>query len=241
MFSGSAVVDWNNTAGLQTGPEPALIALFTAAGRPFTQGLAASNDRGRTWVKYTNNPVLGHIAGEIAIPKSSGTPRKINGVMPLYLDGNDFAFFSSPDLKSWTKLSQFHLPGDAECPNFFEVSVNGNPQDKRWVFYGANGVYVVGQFDGVTFTPAFPPRHLQQGNAWYASQVFSDIPKSDGRCLMIPWGRMTDSNLPLHQGMPFNQMMGLPRRTQSSPHRGRFVPRGQSRPRAGLLARGSPT
>ncbi len=56
MFSGSAVVDWNNTAGFQTGAEKVLVCIFTAAGSPFTQGLAYSNDRGRTWVKYEHNP-----------------------------------------------------------------------------------------------------------------------------------------------------------------------------------------
>jgi sucrose-6-phosphate hydrolase SacC (GH32 family) len=210
MFSGSAVVDWNNTAGFQSGPEPPLVAMFTAAGQPFTQGLAYSNDRGRIWTKYPGNPVLGHIAGENRDPKVVWYAPGKCWVMVLYLEGNDYAIFGSSNLKEWKKLGNVHLPGDSECPNFFQIPVDGNGQDTHWVFYGASGIYQVGKFDGTNFIATFPPRKLPQGNAWYASQVYSDIPKSDGRCIMIPWARMTDGNPPLYQGMPFNQMMGLP-------------------------------
>src|SRR5438132_5431207 len=63
MFSGSAVVDWDNTAGLQTGDEKVIVCIYTSAGKPFTQSIAFSNDRGRNWKKYDRNPVLKHIAG----------------------------------------------------------------------------------------------------------------------------------------------------------------------------------
>ena len=76
----------------------------------------------------------------------------------------------------------------------------------RWVFYGATGNYLIGKFDGTTFTPETKPQALQNGNAWYASQTYSDIPAADARRILIPWGRNGD----LHHGMPFNQMMGLP-------------------------------
>ena len=206
MFSGSAVVDWNNTTGFQTGTEKPLVAMFTAAGHPFTQGLGFSNDRGRTWTKYENNPVLPHIAAENRDPKMVWYAPDKKWVMALYLDGNDYALFTSPDLKQWKKLSDVHLPGDAECPNFFEIPVDGNRQDTRWVFFGATGNYLVGKFDGAAFTPETKPQALQHGNAWYASQVFSDIPAADGRTILVPWARNGD----LHHGMPFNQMMGLP-------------------------------
>src|SRR6478736_4206298 len=103
MFSGSAIVDWNNTAGFQTGKEPALVAMFTAAGKPFTQGLAYSNDRGRSWTKYEKNPVLGHLVHENRDPKVVWYAPKNKWVMSLYLDHNDFAIFSSTNLKQWVK------------------------------------------------------------------------------------------------------------------------------------------
>ncbi len=208
MYSGSAVVDWNNTAGFQKGEDPALVAMFTAAGRPFTQDLAFSNDRGRTWRKYPNNPVLGHLVAENRDPKVVWYAPGKKWVMSLYLDHHDFAIFESRDLKHWQKLQTFTLAGDAECPNFFEMPLDGDAHDPRWVFYGASGVYVVGKFDGRQFTPETQPRRLQNGNCWYASQVYSDIPAADGRCILIPWGRLPNGEI--FRGMPFNQMMGLP-------------------------------
>ena len=208
MFSGSAVVDWLNTAGFQAGKNPALVAMFTAAGHPFTQGIAFSQDRGRTWTKYEHNPVLDHIVGENRDPKVVWFAPEKKWVMALYLDRSDYALFSSADLKSWQKLSEVNLPGDSECPNFFQVPLDGDTRNPRWVFFGAGGVYLVGKFDGRKFTPETRPRRLHHGNCWYAAQVFSDIPARDGRCILIPWGRLPDGEI--FRGMTFNQMMGLP-------------------------------
>jgi sucrose-6-phosphate hydrolase SacC (GH32 family) len=208
MYSGSAVVDWENSGGFQTGSEPAMVAIFTAAGRPFTQGLAASNDRGRTWTKYEKNPVLGHIVHENRDPKVFWYAPQQKWVMALYLDHNDFALFSSRNLKQWEKLSDLKIPDDIECPEFFELAVDGNANDSRWIFYGANGRYLIGRFDGKHFAVESGPHSLQHGNCWYASQTFNDVP--DGRRILLPWGRMTERDVPFHQGMPFNQMMGLP-------------------------------
>jgi hypothetical protein len=79
IFSGSGVVDWNNTTGFQTGDEPPLITIFTysgacdagpwSEGQPFTQAIAYSNDRGRTWTKYEGNPVQGRVKGNNRDPK----------------------------------------------------------------------------------------------------------------------------------------------------------------------------
>ena len=204
MFSGSAVVDWNNTAGFQTGKEKPLVCVFTAAGKPFTQGLACSNDRGRTWTKYAHNPVLPHIVGENRDPKVIWYAPEKKWIMALYLDKNDYGLFTSPDLKSWKRLSSVSIPGTSECPEFFEIPLDGKRRDTRWIFYGGNGRYLVGRFDGKTFIPESGPHDLNGGDCFYASQTFNDIPARDGRRILIPWGQMTTP------GMPFNQMMGVP-------------------------------
>jgi sucrose-6-phosphate hydrolase SacC (GH32 family) len=101
-------------------------------------------------------------------------------------------------------MSTVTIDGTSECPNFFPLAENGDASKQKWVFYGGNGGYLVGRFDGVTFKPEAGPFKLEEGNCWYASQVFSDIPASDGRTILIPWATR---EMP---GMPFNQMMGLP-------------------------------
>jgi fructan beta-fructosidase len=204
MFSGSAVVDWNNTGGFQTGAEKTLVCIFTAAGNPFTQGIAFSNDRGRTWTKYEKNPVLPHIIGGNRDPKVIWYAPEKKWVMALYLDGSDYALFESRNLKEWQRMSDVRIAGTSECPEFFEIAVDGDRQNTRWVFYGGNGRYLIGKFDGRTFTPESGPFSLHHGNCWYASQTYTDIPPQDGRRILIPWGQIATP------GMPFNQMMGLP-------------------------------
>lgn len=137
MFSGCAVVDWQNTAGFQGGADRTLVALYTAAGgtspesdgHPFTQCLASSTDRGRTWAKYAGNPVLPHIVGGNRDPKVTWHAGSQRWVMALYLDGHDYAFFASPDLKTWTHLHNMAVCDCTECPDFFEMPVDGTTVD----------------------------------------------------------------------------------------------------------------
>jgi fructan beta-fructosidase len=197
---------------------------------PYTQGIAYSNDRGRTWSKYDGNPVLPHVAGTNRDPKVIWHAPGKKWVMALYLDRVDyanrapdadvgkmteqgsaissFALFTSPDLKHWEKTDEFSIEGEIECPEFFEIALDGNPQNTRWVAYGGFGIYVVGSFDGKRFKVESQPQRMQQGNNWFASQTFNDIPASDGRRILIPWANYAGENL--YEGMPFSQMMGIP-------------------------------
>ncbi len=208
MFSGSAVVDWQNTSGFQDGDDPPLVLIYTAAGEPYTQCLAYSTDGGETWVKYAGNPVLGHVAGHNRDPKVIWHAPSQQWVMALYLVesdvriGNDYALFGSPDLKTWRKLCDVHIGDATECPDFFELPVDDDSANTRWVFWGANGNYVLGSFDGETFTPETDVLCYAQGGNSYAAQTWSDTP--DERRIQIAWLR---GNL---QGMPFNQMMAFP-------------------------------
>jgi fructan beta-fructosidase len=212
MFSGSAVVDWNNTAGCAQGPEKPIVCIYTAAGgtssvsqkQRFSQCLAYSLDRGRTWTKYSQNPVLPHITADNRDPKVIWDAPGNCWIMALYLDKSDYALFSSPDLKQWTRLCDVSLPGTSECPEFFEIPLDALSSSKRWIFYGGNGRYLIGTFDGKTFGVEGGPHSLNYGNCFYASQTYNDIPSGDGRRIQVAWGQI---NFP---GMPFNQMMNFP-------------------------------
>ncbi|MBL7222901.1 MAG: glycoside hydrolase family 32 protein [Candidatus Brocadiae bacterium] len=213
IFSGSGVVDWNNTAGFQTGDEAVLVCIYTSAGgtspesegQPFTQSIAYSNDRGRTWTKHEGNPVLGHIVGSNRDPKVLWHEPTQRWVMALFLDGNDYAFFGSPDLKDWTRLCDVHIEGASECPDLFELPVDGDPANTKWVFWGASGNYLLGAFDGTAFTPESESLRSNWGANSYAAQTWSDIPPEDGRRIQIAW--MAKGEYP---GMPFNQQMTFP-------------------------------
>jgi fructan beta-fructosidase len=213
IFSGSAVVDWQNTAGFQSGDEPAMVAIYTAAGGtsaeskglPFTQCLAYSNDRGRSWTKFAGNPVLPHREGENRDPKVIWHEPTRSWVMALYLDGNEFALFRSPDLKSWTQSDRFTVPGSIECPDLFELPVAGQPGKSKWIFWTANNVYLVGDFDGKKFARTERPQRFEFGANRFAAQTFSDLPSADGRRVQIAW--MRGGKYP---EMPFNQQLSFP-------------------------------
>jgi len=226
MFSGSAVIDWENTSGFQTGAEKPLVCIYTAAGgtsaeskgAPFTQCIAYSNDRGRTFTKWSGNPALKNISADDRDPKVFWHAPTKRWVMALYVPVKDgdkktadgkpvmiqtMQFYASPNLKEWTFLSQ--LDGFFECPDIFELPVDGDRRNTRWVVFGADGQYLIGRFDGKTFTKESGKHKGDYGKNFYAAQTYSDIPESDGRRILIGW--MNGAKYP---GMPFNQQMTFP-------------------------------
>lgn len=204
IWSGSAVVDWENTAGLQRDNQPVICAFYTASGNPFTQRMAYSTDRGRTFTKYEKNPILGHIVGGNRDPKVFRYAPGAHWVMVLYLDGDEYAIFTSADLIHWTRTSSLHFPNDGECPDLFELPVDGNRAAAKWVFVAGSGRYMIGSFDGKVFTPECGPFVGDYGAHYYATQTYNDVP--DGRRIQIAWMR----NLGGYPGMAFNQQMNFP-------------------------------
>jgi len=209
MFSGSAVVDWKNTSGFGTEGKPALVLIYTAAGNPAVQCLAHGTD-GRTFTKYEGNPVVGQFTPGNRDPKVFWHEPTQRWVMTLYVEEKEkdgkavhtIRFLTSPDLKTWTSRST--TEGFFECPDFFELAVDGDPADKRWVLLGASSEYQVGTFDGTAFTPRTPKVPGHRGRGFYAAQSFSDIPAADGRRILVGWFQ-TET-----RGMPFNQSMTVP-------------------------------
>jgi len=205
-FSGSGVVDWENTSGLGNADDPPLVCAYTSAGEPFVQSLAYSVDGGDSWQPFDGNPVVPHLVGRNRDPKVIWHEPSGQWVMALYLESHDYALLTSGDLRSWEVVQELSLPGCSECPDLFPLPVDGDPAAVRWVFWGANGTYLVGEFDGHTFTPQQAPARFAARGDSYAAQTWSEIPAEDGRRIQIAWLR---GDLP---EMPFNQQMTLPHR-----------------------------
>jgi sucrose-6-phosphate hydrolase SacC (GH32 family) len=202
MFSGSAVVDWKNSSGFGTDERPPMVLFYTAAGNPTVQCIAYSTD-GRAFTKYNGNPVLRQITAGNRDPKVIWHEPTKRWVMVLYveLEGvHTIHFFTSTNLKDWTFASK--TDGFFECPDFFELPVDGDASRRKWVLLGASSEYQVGLFDGTKFTSESPKVPGHRGKGFYAAQSFSDVP--DGRRILIGWFQ-TET-----KGMPFNQSMTIP-------------------------------
>jgi len=191
MFSGSAVIDKNNTTGWG---KNTLVACYTAAGAEQVQCVAYSSDNGRTFTKYEGNPVVGPTRD----PKVIWHEPNQEWVMALYYNAG-ISFYTSKNLKTWQYESQ--IKGFYECPEIFELPVDGDPDRSMWVVYGGSGTYMLGDFDGKTYTPEYGKYRNTYG-AHYAAQTYNNHP--EGRRIQIGWGRIESS------GMPFNQMMCFP-------------------------------
>lgn len=196
IFSGSAVVDWNNTSGFGQDGKPPMIAIYTgyrpADGLQF-ECIAYSNDKGRTWTKYAGNPVININSKDFRDPKVQWYEPTKSWVMTVSLSAqHKVCFYGSPNLKDWTLLSEFGPAGGTEgvweCPDLFQLPVQGT-REKRWVLAvnmnpgsiagGSGGQYFVGQFDGTRFTadpgslPAPTPAYAPPG------QVLADFEGKD--------------------------------------------------------------
>jgi len=205
IFSGTAVIDYDNTSGFGKDGLPPMIAIYTSDSHDNeTQCLAFSLDKGRSFIKYVGNPVLDSKgrwnSKDLRDPHVFWYEPDKRWVMVIYeRDGN--SIYTSPNLKNWDYQS--HITGFFECPQLFELSVNGNPTNKKWVMYGASGTYMIGSFNGETFMPEAGKYYYGNG-ALYATQTFNNMPSADGRRIQIGWGRI------VHPGMPFKNMMLLP-------------------------------
>lgn len=209
IFSGSAVIDWDNTSGLGDGEEPPMIAIFThhemEGERNKTnvfqyQSIAYSNDRGRTFVKYEGNPVVSNPGiKDFRDPKVIWHQATKKWIM-VFAAYDKVRIYNSPNLIDWTFTSEFGIQGDKrlwECPDLFPIAVEGSEEEK-WVLItsiqkeGPNGgtatSYFVGEFDGTTFKgDNNNQKWLDYGTDNYALVTWSDVPKSDGRRLALGW------------------------------------------------------
>ncbi len=202
IFSGSAVVDKDNTAGFG---RDAIVAFYTSAkptpwGDNQMQCMAYSTDGGKTFTKYENNPVLTSTERDFRDPKVFWYAPGKHWVMMLAV-GQEMQIYSSANLKDWKYESSFGAKQGAhggvwECPDLVELPVEGT-KEKRWVlicninpggpFGGSATQYFVGTFDGKKFTNQYPTKTkwMDYGKDHYATVTFSNAP--GGRCVAMGW------------------------------------------------------
>lgn len=202
IFSGSCVVDKDNTAGLGKG---AVVAFYTSAkstpwGDVQSQSMAYSLDNGKTFIKYEHNPILTSTERDFRDPKVFWYAPGKHWVMMLAV-GQEMQIYSSGNLKDWKKESSFGAMQGAhggvwECPDLVEVAVEGS-KEKKWVlicnlnpggpFGGSAAQYFVGSFDGKKFVNESPTqtKWLDWGKDNYATVTWSNAPA--GRCIALGW------------------------------------------------------
>ncbi len=186
IFSGSAVIDWENTSGFGEGEHPPMVAIYTGHHtdkKLQDQRIAYSLDKGRTWTKYADNPVLDIGYADFRDPKVFWHEDSEQWVMIVTLSSEQkLRLYGSPDLKEWTVLSDFGphgcVNGVWECPDLFPLPVEGS-DDHRWVMVlnigggapagGSGCQYFIGDFDGTHFVlhePSQPdpqPAYVPEG------------------------------------------------------------------------------
>ncbi|WP_426323561.1 PxKF domain-containing protein [Microbacterium sp. E-13] len=200
IFSGSVVVDENNSSGFGTADNPPLIAIYTSAytsahptraGKQ-AQSLAFSTDGGYTWTKYDGNPVLDRNSANFRDPKVfwyDGPAGAYWVMVAVEATDHKVVLYKSADLKAWQHLSDFgpanSTSGIWECPDLFELPVDGDPGNTKWVMVvnlnpgavagGSGGQYFVGEFDGTTFTS----ESTEGAQALPAGEVFAGFDGGD--------------------------------------------------------------
>lgn len=222
IFSGTAVVDQNNSLKKQITDSKTMVAYFTFAKKKFYQAAAYSTDKGRTFTLINDGgavvPNQGFDMGE-RDPKVFWHEKSKKWVMVLWvLHGKEkgsleeklgkVRFFTSDNMLDWEVASDFNREWVFECMDFVELPVDGDKNNKKWVLYDASFDYEIGDFDGKTFTTDKKVNKGDAGANFYAAQSFNNSP--DDRTVMIGWMNQGDNSIFQKGNMPFNLCMSFP-------------------------------
>jgi len=197
-FSGSAIVDTNNSSGWGVNGKAPLIAALTDTDAG--ESIAYSQD-GFQWKLFDGNPVVKHPGRDPRLLWHADSQRWIMAVYDETDGKQNISFHSSSDFKAWKFESK--IDGFFECPDLFELPHPNRPGQSSWVLYAADGQYLLGTFDGHAFTPDSQTKERLWWGNFYAAQTFSNSP--DGRRIQVGWGQGIE-----FPGQRFNQQMTLP-------------------------------
>lgn len=229
-LSGSVIVDENDTSGFFDG-SPGLVAIYTNSKDGIeSQSIAYSRDNGRTWEKYEGNPVINNPGiKDFRDPKVIWHKKTKKWVMVVSTN-KTVQFYSSKNLKDWEYLSEFGS-GEGlqtavwECPSLFQLPVDGNSDQQKWVLHvsvgdnevtnGSTAQYFIGEFDGKKFTNDYTSDTVlttDYGKDFYAAQTYSNLPEDRGQ-IWLGW--MSNWRYPYQVPTePWMGTMSIPRKLQ---------------------------
>lgn len=196
--SGNCVIDYANTSGLSPSKANPPMVAFWSRNDNRSHCISYSLDHGRTWQFYAKNPILEKPERDPMVFWHQPTER---WVMMLYGNGQ-YHILTSSNLLSW-KDERHPIPNSFECPDMFELPLDGDRQKMKWVLVRGNGKYSVGSFDGTQFSEETPQFDSDAGPQFYATQSWGNT--QDGRRIQAAW--MREGSYP---DMPFNQQVSFP-------------------------------
>ncbi|WP_245153889.1 GH32 C-terminal domain-containing protein [Jeotgalibacillus proteolyticus] len=208
-LSGTAVIDWNDTTGFFDG-KAGMVAIYTSTANGEEQGIAYSKDNGRTWARYTGNPVIENPGiKDFRDPKVFWHEETEKWVMAVTTD-KSVTFYNSPNLINWEYQSKFGVDEQGneegshiavwETPDLFRLPVDGDKENQKWVLTvsigdnpvteGSTNQYFIGEFDGSVFVNDHSPEKIfytDAGKDFYAAQSFNELAEGDDRRIWIGW------------------------------------------------------
>lgn len=209
IFSGSIVIDWNNTSGFGENGRAPMVAIFThyngkrlkAGYKDYEyQSIAFSNDKGRTWTKYSGNPIISNPGLKDFRDPKVIWHKETNKWILVLAAFDRVKIYTSENLIDWKYASEFEIPNDKrlwECPDLFPIKVEGADEEK-WVLIvsmlndapngGTGTLYFIGDFDGTEFTSDYSEQKwIDYGTDNYAFVTYSDLSEIDGRRVGLGW------------------------------------------------------
>ena len=198
--SGTIVYDRQNMSGLSPDPNTPPLVAFWSGFDNRSQCISYSVDHGLTWAKYAKNPYMLRPERD---PRVFWHEASQKWVMVLYANAQ-YHILNSTNLLAWVD-QQHPIPDCFECPDLFQVPVDGDLNRQKWVLVRGNGRYSVGEFDGTKFTSETAQLPCDLGPNFYATQSWGDIQGQPGRRVQIAW--MSGAKYP---DMPFNQQLTFP-------------------------------
>jgi sucrose-6-phosphate hydrolase SacC (GH32 family) len=198
--SGTCVIDYLNTSGLSLDKKNPPMIAFWSRNDNRSQCLSYSLDHGRTWKHHERNPLMIHPERD---PKVFWYAPGNHWVMIMYGEGQ-YHILTSSNLLTW-KDEHHPIKDSFECPDFFELPVDGDRSQMKWVLIQGNGNYSIGTFDGIEFKEESKRYACDIGPNFYATQTWGNTDTGDGRRIQAAW--MRSSQFP---EMPFNQQVSFP-------------------------------